>query len=256
MRKVILAAILAVVFYFIYSFGLKGSGVSILNSPTPSSVSQNKIGEVKGVSFENDNFNYNFVEVNPINIHLFSNLAEKLTAKDARIKNNCEYLTSAGFYTKEEKPIGLFISDYTKISSATNSTLFNGFFVIDANNNASISQNLPETNSKIALQSGPLLIMDKKTLSLNITNDEASRRLVLEKTTGDNLIFIVIFKKDNYSSGPFLKDLPDVLSLVNSDIKKDIQSAINLDGGSHSAFITNDASINEISTIGSYFCIR
>jgi len=250
-----LAAFLAIIFYLIYSFGIKDGATNIL-TPSPSPAPQNKVGEVKGVSFEGNSFSYYFIEASPINIHLFSNLSEKLTAEDARIKNNCEYLTSAGFYTKEEKPIGLFVSDFTKISSAIKSTLFNGFFEINSDNNALITQSAPKTDVKIALQSGPILVMDKKPLPLKTTNDETSRRVVLEKTTGDSLIFMVIFKKDNYSAGPYLKDLPQILNLINSDIKRDIVSAINLDGGSHSAFITNEVSINEISTIGSYFCIR
>lgn len=253
-KKIILAIFFGIIFYLLYSLFFRNTNVNfIAPTPTPTpSIS----GDVKGISFENESFNYHFVEATPINLHLFLNLSDKLTAEDARIKNNCEFLVNAGFYTKEERPIGLFVSDFEKISNATNSNLFNGFFTVDSQNNANINTNPPSTTPRIGLQSGPILILNGKAKTINSINNERARRVVLEKTANGNLIFIVIFKKDNFSNGPLLKNLPEIVSLINEDISKNIISAINLDGGSHSAFITNDVSINEISTIGSYFCIR
>ena len=73
-------------------------------------------------------------------------------------------------------------------------------------------------------------------------------------TKEGKVIFIVAYTKGNPLSGPRLTELPEIIDELSKNAKLDIVDALNLDGGSHSAFLTKSFQLTEISTIGSYFC--
>jgi hypothetical protein len=61
---------------------------------------------------------------------------------------------------------------------------------------------------------------------------------------------------NNPVSGPKLNELPGIIKNINKSTSLNIVSALNLDGGAHSAFLTQSTDLNELSTIGEYFCIK
>lgn len=192
----------------------------------------------------------------PAQIHLYANFSEKLTAEEAMEEKQCKALISGSFYTTESTPIGLFISEGRQIKSEIESKLFNGIFSISFDEKAKISFQSPKDNLKIGLQSGPVLIKDKNVLLLGLTNDEQARRVVASLTEEGYIVFFAFYKKDSVFSGPNLSKLPEILSAAEEEMGVKITDAINLDGGSASAFFSNGLKLSELSPIGSYFCIK
>lgn len=186
-------------------------------------------------------------------ISLFSNLTDQKTAKVLYKENKCKTLVNSGFYSKEGNHIGLFISNGNKISLYEKNSLFNGVFSLD-NNVASI--NLNETNSNNALQAGPVLIFNGVTRNLSIKNDENERRMVIAITENSEVLFLAIYKKESTYLGPKLAELPDLLINFSQKTSLKIKSALNLDGGTASAFYTKGLSLGELTKIGGYFCIK
>lgn len=188
-------------------------------------------------------------------IILFSNLEEQFTSMEGKDTNGCIYLVSGGFYTQSAKFIGLFVTENKKLSDSITDPTFNGFFTIDSLGIPTITATSPE-NSRIALQSGPILYKDGKPLTLSLKNDENARRVVVTVNRLNQVTFIVFYNQNNPIDGPKLADLPKILDSLKKDTNLDFDNALNLDGGSHSAFITETVNLKEISSIGSYFCIK
>lgn len=187
-------------------------------------------------------------------LFLYSNLDEKSSSKDLKNKNGCSFLVSGGFYTKENKQIGLFISEGKIIQTEKNSDLFNGFFVLK--NNDALIQNSSVMDSRIVLQSGPILFMNEKPLNLTIKNDKKARRNIIAIDSSDNVVFITFYEGKSLISGPELEELPLLIKKVNDEKRLNIVTALNLDGGSASSFITSEIELTEVTRIGSFFCLK
>lgn len=199
-------------------------------------------------------YSASWIEVdNSKKLSLYVN-SEKNTTKDFQYINNCSSVTSGGFYDTTDKPIGLFISKKQIIQPFRPNFLLNGIFSVK-NNNASITDE-PVKDADLALQSGPQLFRDGKALQLNIHNDEPARRVAVGITTKKSILFIAIYLNDNIYSGPKLSSLPQHVSIFESKTKIRISDALNLDGGSASSLITDTVSINELTHVGSFFCIK
>ena len=73
---------------------------------------------VVSFSLEGKTINVSWIEVSDAqNLSLIPNFTEKLTTQEALEKYECNALTSAGFYTKENAPIGLFVANRKQIKS-------------------------------------------------------------------------------------------------------------------------------------------
>lgn len=207
------------------------------------------------ISFNNNNFKIAwFLVEDSSKIKLISNLSDPLSAKKARDSLGCKFLASAGFYSKDSNHLGIFISEGKQISPRIKSELFDSFFTINYFDTPRISRTLPKDPLRIALQSGPMLIENADRLSLSIKNDKPSRRIVAAVTGENKAIFIAIYAKESAFSGPMLVDLPRIVDLISKDIDLGIADAINLDGGSASAFYSGNTSLSEISPVGGFFC--
>lgn len=192
-------------------------------------------------------YDFEYFEVNDISqLTLIANFTQKKSSELLIRENNCQYAINGGFYDTNNKPLGLFINATVKTSS-TQSVLVNGYIAIT--NRPTIGFDLPE-NPTIALQTGPLLMMDGKKLKLAITNDEYARRMIAGISSKGTLIFMTIFVPETKVQGPQLTDLPDILERTNLDIV----SAINLDGGNASMFKNSNIYISEVTSVGSLFC--
>jgi exopolysaccharide biosynthesis protein len=186
---------------------------------------------------------------------LTSNLDEQLSSSEFKEKNSCQFLSNGGFFTTDNKHIGLFITDGNKLSEATKSSLFNGYFSI-VGLKATISYSLPPESADLALQAGPVLIYNSIVQKLKLTNDEPARRVVTALTDSGKVVFIAAYSATNLFSGPKLSELGKLITDTAHSYNLKIVSAINLDGGFHSVFITDKEYLKEIPIPGSYFCIK
>ncbi len=240
------------------SFNNPESGAINSNSPTPTSIPAS-IPPANSVDLEfNDNqYSVSWLKVDSADrLFLYPNFADKLSSSEAVSNNNCISLVSAGFYTKEATPIGLFITEGRQLKSKVENTLFNGIFSILYSGESAISGNVSDENTRVALQSGPILMRDGNVDNLSLVNDESARRVVLGITEENDVIFFIFYKKGSVFIGPSLTNLPELVKLASEKAGVQVVDAINLDGGGASAFYTGGIKLSEISPIGSFFCIK
>lgn len=231
--------------------------------PTPTPIPQEQVlGLPKAHARNSANifFNQHEYEIywhvinNPSNIFLRSNLADQQSASILRQQQKCNFLINAGFYSKELTHIGLFIENYHEISHFQNNALLNGILSLNTFDTPRITKIVPEDELVFALQTGPVLIYNAVPQVLNIKNDHSARRSIAAVTGSNKLIFIIIFQKNSDFEGPLLTNLPEIIAQFNNSQELNIADAVNLDGGSASAYFDQDFSFPELNTIGGYFC--
>ncbi len=171
-------------------------------------------------------------------------------------ENHCTSIINGGYYDRQNKPLGLFQVGSTIYSQQIKSDLVNGFIWTHASVSAAISIELPHLPFLFALQTGPILIREGKQLSLTINNDTPARRMVAAINMDKHIIFLTLYNGDSVYEGPLLADLPNIVSKISSKENLGITDAINLDGGSASAFYNADTHISELTPVGSIFCIK
>ncbi len=222
------------------------------NSPTPNPPSEN----VVEFEWQGAVLRAAWIRVDsPSALVLYPNFTQRVSAQAAKEDKGCRMLVSGGFYTKENTPIGLFVSEGEKMADFRKSALFNGFFTVPYEGNVSVSVEPPK-EARVALQGGPVLIKDGEIHELAIRNDEPARRIVVGIEDTDKIIFITLFDKSAPLRGPYLEELPQVITRVQEITGMRLNDALNLDGGSASAFYTQDTALPEFAPVGSYFCVR
>lgn len=250
---VIFASIMVVFFFFRQPTTIKPKLeqartpiVSFTPSPPKDSLEIDNNGRIYRVAWLEVN--------NPSTVSLIPSFTEKRTARSLIESKECTEVVNGGFYTKENQPTGLFTSEERILRSANRNALLNGFFLIDQDNRATIDVSAPETPLRIGLQTGPILIGDGKTMTLAIHDDEFARRVVVGVTEKGTIIFLVVYDPENPWNGAKLADTPNILSQVKTRLQ--LRDVINLDGGSASAFILHDIFLEELTPVGSFFCIQ
>lgn len=192
-------------------------------------------------------------------IQLWYNLEEKAASMEARESLNCDLLINGGFYNPEYQPIGWFYSQGGTVSPAQTNALFNGYIYRSKDNPVSIKIDLPDLdqteNLIFGMQTGPILYYSGEERILTLNQDKPARRSIVATTDQDQALFAMITSHDSRLSGPLLSDLPQILTKFAQSHQFTLEAAINLDGGSASAFLSPQTTISEIKTIGSYFCV-
>lgn len=260
MKKILILVLIIISFFFWQKLKPQSQSSSLPEIPIsafptlkptpPQTVEISLAGKSFLVSF--------FKVIDTSKLFLFSNLEEKNTASELVDKYKCQALTSAGFYDKSDKPLGLFISEGKAFRNKLESALFNGFFLVKTTGEFEISRFSNGENLRLGLQSGPFLWEDENPVVLHINNDEFARRIVILTTKDKQLYFLAVYNSDSPLQGPYLSDLPNILLQFKNKTNVAILNALNLDGGSASAFYDKTAGLSfpEISIIGSFFCIR
>ncbi len=221
-------------------------------SPTPSPLPDQTIDySVKGKMFRASWFTVSDIG----KVFLYSNLDQKQTASEFISDKKCKEAVNAGFYTKEYKPVGLFVSEGKTLRDFTPNALFNGIVSISENNEARFLDS-PPSNTRIALQTGPFLIRDRQQMALRIQNDQSARRIAVGLTSNNTLLYMAFYDPENVYEGPLLNELPADLQEFQKQTGIMINDALNLDGGSASAFYTKGLFLQELTPVGSFFCIR
>lgn len=194
-------------------------------------------------------------KVNTDTLTLIPNFREKKTSKMVFEQYGCSLVVSGGFYSLEGEAIGYFVTDGQEISPFRENKLFNGILSINSLNTPRIVRG-PAEGDRIALQTGPVLIENGAKTELKLIRDASKRRTVAAITGSNELIFINFHSPGSVYSGPFLAQLADEVFRLSEDENLNIADAINLDGGSASAFVTSGANLVEASPVGSFFCAR
>ena len=242
MRNTLIITFVLIFLFAYFKFG--NSDVSETVAPTPIEMTE---------PHDQASYSYNIKYVDDVSqLKLISNLDDRRATFE--IIDECRFLVNGGFYSKEYSHIGLLISEYQTISEYQSNNTFNGFIYFDTNNAPHISSSVP-TSVRVALQSGPVIMIDSKYTKLRLANDKDARRVLAATTNDDKLAFMIIYKSNSQLSGPLLADLPTVLDDIQQKESIEFVSAINLDGGSASAFYDGDTRFAESSIIGSYFCL-
>lgn len=190
----------------------------------------------------------------PFNLYLVANFNDKKSAVDVFEAKNCRFLSDAGFYMKDSTPTGLFISEGTQIKGFYENKLFDGVLSVNYLGTPRITRVVPGDNLRIAVQTGPILKENIDYQNLIISEDKEARRVIAGVTGTNELYFVVFYEKISAYLGPNLSDMPEVLRMFERNSGITFADAINLDGGSASAFYTEGFSLSELSPVGAFFC--
>ncbi|TSC89490.1 MAG: Uncharacterized protein G01um10145_647 [Microgenomates group bacterium Gr01-1014_5] len=251
---------LIIVILILTTFLFIGSNLSEKKQePSPSSKGDSKNIKVNQLDLIHNGSNYriNWEQVAiPKNIILGTNLDEKKTAETLFSENQCKVLTNGGFYTESDNYIGLLYIDGKKLSNESSDPLFNGVFYITNAGDPGIGSGVPLTQIKYAVQSGPILVRYRTYQKLKLASDQGARRIVIALTDKKAVYFMAVFDPNSTYLGPLLTDLPEIVKKFAEGKNLSFTDALNLDGGSHSAFLTPGVSLDELSPIGSYLCAR
>lgn len=225
-------------------------------SPQTSQVAltENQVGRFNWGDIE---YEYLWFTVNDFERVRFESNLDRLRSVREIIKDeDCKQLINGGFYDKNNQHLGWVVSAESQLSNSRNSELFNGYLFRDESG-IRLVQEKP-VNGKIVwgVQTGPVLMIGGAPKRLAVKNDEPKRRAIALVTNNNELIFAVIYKKDSLYVGPYLNDLPMAMEEMVRFLEVEIESAINLDGGSASAFWDGKRLVEEINPIGGYFCVK
>ena len=209
----------------------------------------------QNIELDGEQYVFAWIQItNPEKLFLYPNFEERYTLEEGIEIYGCRNLTSGGFYTEKNFPIGLFISEVGLLSNKVKNKLFNGYFILTKKNEAIISRDYSEKRVRIGLQAGPILIQNGFVQELALTGDKMARRIVVALTKEGEIYFIALYDEESVFIGPLLVDLPRLINKIQDEIDVEFIGALNLDGGSASAFYTQNIQLSELTPIGGFFC--
>ena len=220
-------------------------------SPTPESKPLENSLEWNDRTYIYDYFTVEFGE----KLELIPNFTEKMTSSDIADTHTCTKGINGGFYDTNSMPLGGFKSVDGVLKKPVSNRLIDGY-IWNKGANRAITLSEPPDDAQWYLQAGPLLMLNGKTTAISIGNDEYRRRMIAGLTKDKRLLFLTVYNSESVYEGPLLADLPALLSLLNRNAGLNITDALNLDGGSASAFVSKDKVLQEFSPIGSFFCVK
>ena len=255
-KKILYIVILIILIFFLGSFikqkteETKDLTQNVLGLPTEI----NKSG--LDLVFEDQKIRIDWYEVeNTDNLFLTANFGE-YTSSEFIENNNCKFLSSGGFYKSDYSPTGLLISEYEEVSPFVPSQLTNGIFSVNDFATPRISSVVPRDRLRLALQAGPLLKENGEFNSLSLKEDENARRVVVGVTGENKAYFLILYNPDSVLMGPYLKNLPEIISLFEKQTEISFADLLNLDGGSPTVFMSSEVFLTESSLVGSFFCLK
>lgn len=257
MKKIIIASLVFLciifgIYFIVFSHKLPIINSVINNFPTPTPLPTPSM-KTSTVSWNDITYIYEWFEVpDSKKVSLLSNFTEKKSSLEIMNEQHCIAAINAGFYDTNNKPLGLFKNN-TISTASIQSALLNGYLTIAPIPLISFEE--PD-RAVVALQTGPMLIVDGKKIKLVIKNDEHARRMIAGINAKGALVFMTIFVPETKVQGPQLADLPDIIEQINKTLPNPLVSAINLDGGNASMFKDKDVYIPEVLPIGSLFCLQ
>lgn len=204
------------------------------------------------VSVGDNKYSYAFFEAGE-KVKLIDNFKNRKSLADMVLDYKCRNAINGGFYDEEARPLGLVIIESTQISGDRPNSLFNGYLTQSKNNKWRITDKPIYASVHNAVQAGPLLWLDGHKRELNETQKQ-SRRMVAIRSNDGKLYFVTIYDEQSVLDGPSLSQLPEVIGLVAEKQKWQIESALNLDGGSASGFYNGEVWLKDWQPVGSVWC--
>ena len=176
-----------------------------------------------------------------INLNLFS-LKVADSRQDGPSLNTVKALTqkrkaiagiNANFYGRNDKPLGLVISEGKRLNRLhrSGSVLTGVFFLKDGRPNIVHRDDYGEIVSTLALQSGPRIISESEPLSFKKSNG-ATRRSGIAITAKNE---IILYATKSRFPGARLEEIQDVFSMPSLEVT----DVLNFDGGGSSQFYFN-----------------
>lgn len=219
-------------------------------TPIQPQASPSPVDQLESVNYQSKDYRFTYFAVDDLKrLRLIANtdLEPTRTLID---RYQCRNLVNGGFYDENNRPLGWLVTEGEEISKEIDSRLFDGF--LSFNGGVKIDFALPRS-ARAGLQSGPMLVFESQPLTLNIANDELRRRMVALLASNE-LIFLTVVGQDSEISGPYLADLPGLVEAIAKKMNWGVSEAINLDGGTASAFYTDKVYLKELNPVGSIFC--
>lgn len=208
------------------------------------------------VEVNGQNFEYAIWKNNPsTNINLVANFTQQASMVDIVLKNNCVAAINGGFYDTKNQPLGWLVENKQTLKKPIKSSLFNGF-VYQTGKVFGIKRTVPAALASWGIQTGPIVWESGKPLQLKLTSDKFARRIVLAVNNNALVIWMAIYGQNSVFDGPRLANLPKIVALINDQEQLQLDTAVNLDGGSASAFYSPEKKLYEFSSVGSVLCAR
>jgi len=218
--------------------------------PSPTPVTEKMVETDGGL------FAYRYFEIGGQDqISLIYNYDHRIQSEQLIASHGCEKAINGGFYDENWRPLGLVISDSSQLAPNRPNALFDGYVYTRPSGEMGISLRPVFSNVKNEVQTGPILVSSGRERAMTSTLRPA-RRMVAAQLTGGRMIFVSVFRSESQLDGPALSDLAKVILKIGQLQKWDIDRAINLDGGSASAFYDGDDLIEEWQPVGSLWCIK
>jgi hypothetical protein len=233
MFKRILAFILVVIIAVIFT-KVKFSKKTFESPPLPTPTSVNMP-------------DYLISGIEPEKLILINNTAERSSFSQIIESYHCQKAINGGFYQEDGKPLGWMVINSQQIQKIKASTIFNGFIFIK-DQILEISE-AADDKAVYGHQTGPIIIRQGAPLHLQITNDKPARRAVMAQDNNQNTYIVVVL------DAPLLAELPEKMVEIGKNEKIIWETAINLDGGSASAYSDGADKISEITAVGSVWCM-
>jgi uncharacterized protein YigE (DUF2233 family) len=214
-------------------------------------------GNITEVSFGNQNYRVAWYKVpNLDRLFLLPNFEAKLGSREVKEKENCEFLVSGGFYSKEGRPTGFFASEGQVLQDFIPNKLLPGVVSINSLATPRITSAVPQDELRLGLQAGPILKENSFASKLSLAHDENARRVVAAITGQNELYFLIFWDPNSFFRGPLLTDLPPIIGVFERETGLEFADALNLDGGSATAFYSADFQLSEGTKVGSFFCVK
>lgn len=249
----LIAGLLAIVLVTPRFFGEK-------SDPSPTRIpaaygAADKAAKLFDINLENEKYSVVLISVEDNQaLSLIANFEEKLTSDEIASKYNCRAVVNGGFYLENSKPAGFFISNNRELKGWSENKLFNGVLSVNDFEVARITAGKPRDNLRWGFQTGPIIRENGKSVKLFLGNDKNARRIVAAVDGENKLSFLVFYNPDQIFDGPRLQDLPKGLEILEQQADTEFADAVNLDGGTASAFIAGSVKLTELTPIGSALC--
>lgn len=250
--------VIAVVAVFAISFFLKGNlkKEDVKLNPGVLGLPDNINNSEVDLNFKENLYRVNWYEIGNVNNLFLSVNSNKLTSQEFLDQEKCVFLSSGGYYKSDYSPTGLLINEYEEVSPFVISNLADGIFSVNDFATPRITRLVPRDRLRMALQAGPLLKENGSFINLSLRNDEEARRVVLGVTGENKAIFLTVYNPNSVYDGPFLKDLPQILSLFEKETGIVFADIVNLDGGTPTVFYDVSTNLPEATMVGSFFCFK
>jgi len=226
--------------------------ISLLSPLSYSSPAAAPSIEFSGDLVELNSYRIYLTPVKESDVLLIPNYSQKMSSALLIKNNNCKKAVNGGFYDTDNSPLGLVKVNGEHLADNSESSLFNGYVWSERNGlNISSIKNSVFNKADFAFQTGPYM---QKDLPTKFDNTKYARRMLLTKSADETVYMLAIVGKENDFDGPTLDQLHE---LIFKDLGKyNFVSAINLDGGSASAFYLDGFILPEFSPVGALICIK